>query len=217
MKRGATKSVVSVQPTKMGRPRAFDTETAINTAMDLFWRFGYDAVTSIMLAEAMGINRPSLQAAFGSKDDLFRTVLRHYAEGPSGYVAIALKIPDTKTAIRAYLEGAADNTTSKEDRLGCLITLGATMGAASSEPIREETAALRKQAELALRKRLQQGQSIGDIKPDADVPSLASFLITFLYGNAIRAKEGHSRKELQRTIELMLRAIPFTQVYTLAR
>lgn len=54
-----------------GRPRSFDKDQALLIAMERFWRDGYEATTIATLTEAMGINAPSLYAAFGDKDRLF--------------------------------------------------------------------------------------------------------------------------------------------------
>ena len=63
---------------------------------------------------------------------------------------------------------------------------------------------LRNRAERALRGRLKHGKGLGDLSPEADVASLASFLMTVIYGNVLRAKEGQSRASLQETIEIAL-------------
>jgi AcrR family transcriptional regulator len=68
-----------------GRPRSFDTGNALDRAVDVFWRKGYEGASLSDLTRAMGINRPSLYAAFGDKEQLFRKVLDRYDEGPASY------------------------------------------------------------------------------------------------------------------------------------
>ena len=68
----------------LGRPREFDTDTALDLALHVFWRKGYEGASMTDLTEAMGITTPSLSAAFGNKEDLFRKALDRYVDGPGG-------------------------------------------------------------------------------------------------------------------------------------
>ena len=76
----------------MGRPRSFNADKALDRALQVFWRKGYEGTSLSELTKAMGINRPSL-AAFGDKEALFHKVLDRYAEGPAAYAMEALKEP----------------------------------------------------------------------------------------------------------------------------
>ena len=71
----------------MGRPRGFDVDKALERALNVFWRKGYEGATLPDLTPAMGINRPSLYAAFGNKETLFRKAIDRYSEGPACHVA----------------------------------------------------------------------------------------------------------------------------------
>src|SRR5262245_59406118 len=73
-----------------GRPREFDTDQALDRALEVFWRKGYEGASISELTEAMGINRPSLYAAFGNKEELFRKALDRYVQGPAAYTYEAL-------------------------------------------------------------------------------------------------------------------------------
>src|SRR5579862_671469 len=95
----------------IGRPRAFDLEKALHRAMQVFWRKGYEGTSLSDLTEALGINRPSLYAAFGNKEDLFRKVLDRYASGPAGYVRAALSAPTARAVVEQLLRGTADALT----------------------------------------------------------------------------------------------------------
>ncbi len=193
--------------TKMGRPRGFDRDKALEIAMNLFWKHGYDGVTVSGLAAAMGINRPSLHAAFGGKEDLYRAVLKHYMDVPSSYARAAFAIPDTHAALISLLKGAAKNTTSVDTRRGCLMTLGATIGSIDSAEVREEAALVRKDAEEQIRLRLDEGKRNGHLPADAEIDVVASFVATVVFGMAIKAVGGASRKELERVAEFAMRAI----------
>src|ERR1700675_3846645 len=80
----------------MGRPREFDTDAAMEKAMRLFWAKGYEGTSVADLTGTLGISRPSLYAAFGDKQSLFRAALERYAAGPAGYVATALGKPTAR-------------------------------------------------------------------------------------------------------------------------
>src|SRR5438445_3107154 len=84
------------RPLRRGRPREFDVEKALERAMNVFWRKGYEGASLPDLTRAMGINRPSLYAAFGNKESLFRKALDRYAEGPGSYVRDALEEPTAR-------------------------------------------------------------------------------------------------------------------------
>src|SRR6266852_3492764 len=108
-----------------GRPRAFDIDKALDRALGVFWRKGYEGTTLSDLTEAMGINRPSLYAAFGSKEGLFRKALDRYAEGPAAYVREALNEPTARAVAERLLGGAADLLTDPRHPRGCLAVQGA--------------------------------------------------------------------------------------------
>src|ERR1700721_458843 len=88
---------------RLGRPRSFNTEDALDAAMQVFWSKGYEGASLADLTAAMGINRPSLYAAFGDKEALFRKVLDRYNSGPAAYVCDALNQPTARRAIERLL------------------------------------------------------------------------------------------------------------------
>src|SRR5881296_3008233 len=92
----------------MGRPRAFDVDKALERALRMFWRKGFEGTSLSDLTKAMGINRPSLYAAFGNKEALFRKALDRYEDGPASYLREALDEPTARAVIEALLRGAVD-------------------------------------------------------------------------------------------------------------
>src|SRR5215468_3346187 len=91
----------------LGRPRAFDTDKALDCAMKVFWRKGYEGASLAELTKAMGINRPSLYAAFGDKEALFRKALERYEKGPTGFIHEALAEPTAPSMAERLLLGTA--------------------------------------------------------------------------------------------------------------
>src|SRR6478672_4047067 len=108
-----------------GRPRAFDPEEALETALRLFWQKGYEGASLSDLTEAMGINRPSLYAAFGNKEELFRKAFDRYAAGPASFWGEALKAPTARAVAEQLLRGCVAAQTDPEGPKGCLAVQGA--------------------------------------------------------------------------------------------
>ena len=82
----------------MGRPRAFCETSALDAAMRAFWEKGYEGASLDDLTQAMGINRSSLYASFGDKEQLFKRAIAHYAEGPAAYVALSQTSSTTRSS-----------------------------------------------------------------------------------------------------------------------
>src|SRR5579859_5199475 len=110
---------------KPGRPRCFCEDVALEAAMRVFWQKGYEGASLSDLTEAMGINRPSLYAAFGNKEELFRKALDRYRNGPAGYVRESLDAPTARAVVKRLLTGAADMITDPRNPPGCLMVQAA--------------------------------------------------------------------------------------------
>src|ERR1700692_2905896 len=108
-----------------GRPRCFDLDKALDAAMQVFWRNGYEGASLSALTQAMGINRPSLYAAFGNKEALFRKALDRYVEEWGNYVVRALSEPTARRAVERLLRGTAKSLTERCHPTGCLMVQAA--------------------------------------------------------------------------------------------
>jgi AcrR family transcriptional regulator len=192
----------------IGRPRAFDVEVALDRALEAFWQKGYEGTSLSDLTKAMRINRPSLYAAFGNKEELFRKVLDRYAEGPTGYMARALQAPTAREAARRILRGVIDQLTDKRTPRGCLLVQSALVCADAAESVRAELAARRAEGERALRRRFERAKKEGDLPADASPADLASYLITVVHGMAVRGASDASRAQLLRVMEMAMKSWP---------
>src|SRR6266404_2363210 len=92
----------------LGRPRAFDIEKTLERALQVFWEKGYEGSSLSDLTEAMGINRPSLYAAFGNKEALFRKALDRYVEKTRAFVRDAINEPTARGVAERLLRSPAD-------------------------------------------------------------------------------------------------------------
>ena len=200
------------KPTKnrgrAGRPRSFDLNQALDRALQVFWRKGYEGTSLSDLTEAMGINRPSLYAAFGDKEALFRKALDRYAEGPASYVRQALSQPTSREAVKMLLRSSADLLSDPRNPPGCLNIRGALACGEGAEGIRRELALRRAAGEALIRKRLKRAQAEGDLPSHANPADLARYITTVLHGMSVQAAGGATRAELQRVAQTALRAWP---------
>lgn len=195
-----------------GRPRAFDLEKALDRALEVFWRKGFEGTSLQDLTEAMGINRPSLYAAFGNKEALFCKAVDRYVEGPGSYVRAALREPTARAVVERLLHGAVVTQTSACRPRGCMVVHGAlpcgSDGNSDGDPIRQKLVGVRNAFQAALRQRLERAVVAGDLPPDADPADLARYVATLTQGMAVQATGGASREELERVVVVALRSWP---------
>ncbi len=191
-----------------GRPRSFDKEQALDAALRIFWEKGYEGASLSDLTEAMGINRPSLYAAFGDKEALFRQVLERYEHGPVAYMSEALSAPTARAAVERMLKGTIAALTRPQSPRGCLYVQGALACGDESSAMREELATRRSAGELALRKRLKKAKDEGELPGAADPTALARFYMAVMHGMSVQAAGGATRAALEGVAETALRAWP---------
>jgi AcrR family transcriptional regulator len=193
---------------RLGRPRGFDADRALERALAVFWRNGYEGTSLPALTRAMGINRPSLYAAFGNKEALFRKAVDRYESGPACYGHKALKKPTAREVVEALLEGAVALLTRPQNPGGCLMVQGALACGENSKSVRQEMASRRAAGVAAIRRRFQRAIYEGDLPAGADAIGLARFVATVMHGLAVQAASGASRNELIRVKDMFVRMWP---------
>ncbi|MGH6735960.1 MAG: TetR/AcrR family transcriptional regulator [Methyloceanibacter sp.] len=192
----------------IGRPRAFDTDQALDRALEVFWRKGFEGASIADLTAAMGINPPSLYAAFGNKEGLFCKALDRYETKHAAFWAEALGAPTGYEAVERLLKGTAESLGDKRNPPGCLIVQGALCGGDDCDSVKKELDARRDASVALIRDRLKRAKRDGDLPEDADPAGLARFYATVIHGMAVEAAGGASRKELERVADMALRAWP---------
>jgi len=192
----------------LGRPRAFDIDKALDRALKVFWRKGYEGASLSELTKAMGINRPSLYAAFGDKESLFRKVLERYEQGPTAFIREALAEPTARRVAEHLLLGAAASMCGHGHPQGCMLVQGALAAGDSAEPVRRELAQHRQAGATAITERLRRAKKEGDLAADADPAALARYLMTVMNGMAVQSVSGATPADLRKIAETALSAWP---------
>lgn len=191
-----------------GRPREFDPDVALDAALMLFWRHGYEGTSLVALSEATGVNMPSLYAAFGNKESLFRKAVDLYLQRQASYLPNAMKEPTVRGAVRALLDGAIELAMNPRHPDGCLLVQGALATGPAADTIRGELGAKRAMAEMCIRGRFQQAIGAGELPGDTDTAALARYVMTFVWGMSVQAAGGATRVQLNAIAEQVLATFP---------
>ncbi|KJK13764.1 TetR family transcriptional regulator [Terrabacter sp. 28] len=189
-----------------GRPRGFDADTALDAAVEVFWRHGYEGASLDDLTRAMGINRPSMYAAFGNKEQLFRAAVARYAEVDMAYAREALAEETAAEVAASLLRRNVESVTRPGRPPGCLTVQGGTACGADNEAVAEFLAASRLAGERQLAERFARAVTDGDLPADADPDALARFVMMVAEGNAVHAAAGVGPEQLLAATEIALSA-----------
>jgi AcrR family transcriptional regulator len=194
-----------------GRPRNFDPDTALDQALAVFWRNGFQGASMSELTEAMGLSKPSLYAAFGDKEALYLKALERYATRWAARHVEALEHePDGRQAVRAFLRSAVAMLTDPALPGGCFVVNGMADCGGPSTPEAVELALQKtlRECEAKVCERLQRAQRDGQLPRKVSAADLASFFYALLAGLGVKAKGGAKRANLYAAIENGMAAWP---------
>lgn len=191
----------------IGRPREYDPRTVLEIATRLFWEHGYDGVSITDLTDATGINRRSLYAQFGCKEQLFREAVQHYVTGHGGYAAAALAQPTAWEVAYAMVHGAADATTTPGHPHGCLLVQSALAVGPDNARLQVDLADMRSAGVQVLAERFTEAQAAGEI-PGEDPVALARWIASVCQGVAVQAASGATRAEVHALADRALKGWP---------
>ncbi|MQW54892.1 TetR/AcrR family transcriptional regulator [Sinorhizobium meliloti] len=181
-----------------GRPRSFDRADALMRAMKVFWEKGYEGAPLTALTAAMGINAPSLYAAFGCKEALYLEAMELYAQTVGTEIWAALEIaPTAREAVSQFLLATAEAYSQPDTPHGCLIALGGLHQAAIPEAVCEALTRHRKENIDKLRQRLEAAVAGGELPDGVDAGAVATFYATVQHGMSILARDGGSYEALK--------------------
>lgn len=194
-----------------GRPRCFDTECALDSALAVFWRHGYQGASMSELTAAMGISKPSLYAAFGDKESLYLKALERYAAIGIGHALPLLHDePDARLAVVGFLRAMAATLADPALPGGCFVVNGAADCGCDATPPAVD-AALRKALQNGqdqLRLRLERARRDGQLAPGVTADELAVFFSSVLAGMGVLSKGGAKQKRLDAVIRVAMAAWP---------
>lgn len=193
---------------KMGRPRAFREQDALDAAMRIFWEKGYEGASLDDLTEAMGINRSSLYATFGDKEALFQRAVERYREGPMGFFHEALQKPTARGVVEALFRGTVKFLGDPTHPKGCLTLQGGLACGAGAENVKRLMIDWRKRGQSTLQRRFRRAQSEGDLPKDVSPTDLARYIAIVMNGLGVQAVNGATSAEMNRAVELALRSMP---------
>ena len=182
-----------------GRPRSFDRDQALERAMEVFWSKGFEGASLSDLTEAMGINPPSLYAAFGDKEQLFLAAVERYT-AQRGESCPYCDEPTARAAVEKLLLYMAEELSCPDHPRGCMMVMAAATSASSSEKLQQALTAKRMASRGRLKARIERGIKDGDVPRGTDAGALADFYSTIITGMSMQARDGATRKSLMSTV-----------------
>lgn len=191
-----------------GRPPSFNQDEALEKALNVFWMHGYEGTSMAELTEALGMNKPSIYAAFGNKEALFKKVLSKYLAGHVSFVAEALNEPTAQKVMETFLFGAVAFLTKPNMPRGCMVVQGALTCGVGSAQIQEELIKHRQSYESALKRRFDLAITLADLPPQTNSAVLAKYLATMHQGLSVQATSGATKAELTEVVNLAMQNWP---------
>jgi AcrR family transcriptional regulator len=196
------------EKTSVGRPREFDIDKALDGALRVFWLKGYDGASLSDLTKAMRINRPSMYAAFGNKEQLYCKTLERYSKSRSERLNEFSAAPTARASMELLLRDTVENVTDpKNPGGGCFGAQSAMTCCNMSRQVKEHIGDMQVASERVFRERFNRAIEAGEL-PRGSAADLARFCAVMIQGLALQAKAGSSRKELHRVVDLYLDTWP---------
>ena len=187
-----------------GRPAKRTAEEMIAIATNIFWAQGYEGTSISDLTQKIGIERPSLYAKFGSKENLFKVCAEHYLRNKVHHIDAAMKEPFIHAALEQLFQYEVAHTTSQK---GCLMINAALSCRPEHQTVKALLIEHRKNIEGKFRRRIQRAQLNNEVGTSESPNTIAKYLASIYQGLAIQAVDGASNKELQEVVKIALKAI----------
>jgi len=195
-------------PVQKGRPREFCVDAALTAALRVFWSKGYEGASLTDLTEAMGITRPSLYAAFGNKEALFKKAFDLYEREKLAYIEEALAAPTVRGVAERLMRGNLAMLTEECTARGCLSVISSMACGAEAESVRSEVVARRAVWNAAVVERFERARAEGDLPAHIDPHGLSRLLSAMLQGISIQHGDGATKEQLEQLIDTSLALWP---------
>lgn len=177
--------------------------------MRVFWKNGYEGASLPELTDAMGINRPSLYAAFGNKEQLFGKVVDRYMQQNAASFQAALNEPTARKVVERLLyDRTQPKAKSCNNPKGCMLVQGALACSEDAEPVQRALRDKRLMVEKMLRDRFERAIKEGDLPKTQSAAGLAKYVITLMHGIAVEWASGADSKTLREAAEVALAGWP---------
>ena len=201
---------MKTKPTREGpgRPRGFCTNAALDAAMRVFAEKGFDGASLADLTEAMGINRPSMYAAFGNKEELYLKAVERYAEVGGEQINMCLGSGTARDAINRLLRDAVARYTNPEAVGPCFVTQGPLSADDISPEGKRAFEQKRTLLETALRRRFEHAIVLGELPKHVSATDLARYYAVVMQGLALQAQHGGTREQLERVVDVAMMGWP---------
>jgi AcrR family transcriptional regulator len=197
----------SAKPARRGRPRDFDRDAALEQAMRVFWQYGFDGTSIALLTQSLGINPPSLYAAFGDKRTLYEEAIERFRTTQGAMLFRALvEETETRTAIARLLHDLADGYTHPDNPPGCMVISSATSIGPGYPDLQAALREIRVDMRHVIEKKLREGVQTGQLPPETNTHALALFLSATIQGMSTQARDGATRADLRQIAESALQA-----------
>ena len=194
------------KPVTAGRPREFDRDAALHIAMKLFCKHGYEGVSIADLTAAMNISPPSLYAAFGAKEALFREALALYQQRPDLPQLAASGC--IREQMKALLYDTVRAATDPEFPAGCMVSAGMLACRPEHQVLAESIADMRAARCDMIAQHLQKAVASGGLPPETDTKSIGRYVMAVAQGITIQAHDGARAEELFALVDVALQNWP---------
>ena len=191
-----------------GRPREFCVDHALAQALRVFWTKGYEGASLTDLTEAMGITRPSLYAAFGNKESLFRKALDLYEREKMAYIGQGLAEQTARKVAETMLRGALENVAGEDEPHGCMRVIASVACGPAAQSLHDEIVQRTEVFKQMMVDRFERAKKEGDLPAHIDALGLTGVLVAWLQGISIQSNQGINRKDLERLIDTALSLWP---------
>jgi len=188
-----------------GRPREFDTDAAIESAMDVFWSSGYYATSLPELLEATNLSRGSVYAAFGDKRGLFlRALDRYIAEALTRLDTALDPQKDALAGLRACLAEYVERTSGVAGKRGCLVVKTTMELVSHDTEVEQRIRRFFKTMETRLTAALKRAKSEGRLADGVEPATAARLLLRLLVGMRVVSKTSSDRSASQAIVQTLL-------------